>query len=343
MRWLTRAFGGDARAPRDVDTALRLALLAVLERDLESAETLLDRAVRIDSRAVEPYLALARLFRMKGEVGRAIRIHQNLLLRRDLSKQDTVRALAGLAADFRQGGFLRRAIASYEEVLAHDPGHRQATAELVQLHAQAREFPRALEMARKLARLERRDGSEAESLLLVEMAETAQAEGRSEDARKALKKALRRNRRSPRAWSVLGALEAERGRTKAALAAWSRVPALDRKAAALVYPQLEATYAALGKPRDFEALLEGLIESQPEDAVARMALAHTLAARGEVDAACAQLREVIDHEPDDLAARGALGRLLLAEGKSIDAQREYQALLEALERRGLLQAREELA
>jgi len=280
---------------------------------------------------------------MKGEVGRAIRIHQNLLLRRDLSKQDTVRALAGLAADFRQGGFLRRAIASYEEVLAHDPGHRQATAALVRLHAQAREFPRALEMARRLARIERRDGSEAESDLLVEMAEAAQAEGRSEDARKAVKKALRRNRRSPRAWAALGALEAERGRSRAALAAWSRVPALDRRAAAAVYPRLEAAYAALEKPRDFETLLEGLIESQPEDAVARMALARTLAARGEVDAACAQLREVLEREPDDLEARGALGRLLLAEGKSLDAVREYEALLEALERRGLLQSRETLA
>lgn len=342
MRWLTRAFGGDARAPRDVDTALRLALLAVLERDLESAEALLDRAVRIDSSAVEPYLALARLFRMKGEVGRAIRIHQNLLLRRDLSKPDIVRGLAGLAADFRQGGFLRRAIASYEEVLAHAPGHREATSELVRLHAQAREFPRALEMARKLARIERRDGSEAESDLLVEMAEAAQAEGRSEDARKAVKKALRRNRRSARAWAALGALEAERGRTKGALAAWSKVPALDRRAAAQVYPQLEATYAALGKPRDFESMLGGLIESQPDDAVARMALARTLSARGEIDSACAELRAVLEREPDDLEARGVLGRLLLTEGKTIDAGREYAALLDALDRRGLLQSREKL-
>jgi lipopolysaccharide biosynthesis regulator YciM len=340
---LTRAFGGDARAPRDVDSALRSALLAVLERDFEAAESLLDRAVRIDSTAVEPYLALARLFRMKGEVGRAIRIHQNLLLRRDLDRSDTVRALAGLAADFRQGGFLRRAIACYEEVLAHDPRHREATAQLVRLLAQAREFPRALEMERRLAKLERRDGSEAEAELLVEMAEAAQAEGRSEDARKAVKKALRRNRRSARAWTALGALEAERGRSKAALAAWSRVPALDRRAAARVYPHLEASYAALGRARDFEASLEGLLESQPDDAVARMALARTLAARGEVDAACAQLRQVLERAPDDLEARGALGRLLLAEGKHVDAGREYAELLDSLERRGLLEPREQLS
>ena len=31
MGWLSRVFGGDARAPRDVDAAMRAALLAVLQ------------------------------------------------------------------------------------------------------------------------------------------------------------------------------------------------------------------------------------------------------------------------------------------------------------------------
>ncbi len=49
MRWFVRAFGGNARAPRDVDGALRSALLAVLDRNLDEAESLLTQAVRIDS------------------------------------------------------------------------------------------------------------------------------------------------------------------------------------------------------------------------------------------------------------------------------------------------------
>ncbi len=88
LRRLTRAFRGGARATRDVDVIMRSALLATLDRDLDRAEELLSRAVRIDSSGVEPFVALGRLFRMRGEIGRAIRIHQNLLLRPELVTED---------------------------------------------------------------------------------------------------------------------------------------------------------------------------------------------------------------------------------------------------------------
>ena len=71
------------------------------------AEDALVRAVRIDADGIESYLALARLYRMQGEIGRAIRVHQNLLLREDLRKEQRLTALADLGADFRQGGFER--------------------------------------------------------------------------------------------------------------------------------------------------------------------------------------------------------------------------------------------
>ena len=112
MGWLSRVFRGDARAPRNVDAAVRAALLAVLSPDYDEAERLLVAAVRMDSDSVDTYLALARVFRLKGEVGRAIRLHQNLLLRVDPGAPRGREALEGLAADFRAGGFAKRAIAS---------------------------------------------------------------------------------------------------------------------------------------------------------------------------------------------------------------------------------------
>jgi lipopolysaccharide biosynthesis regulator YciM len=340
MRWLTRAFGGDARAPRDVDAALRLALHAVLDRDLDRAEKLLTHAARLDSESIEPYLALARLFRMRGEIGRAIRIHQNLLLRLDAGSRQGLAVLADLAADFRQGGFLRRATASYQEVLAHDSRHLGALRALARLLADAREYPQAIEMARRLARLEGRDGAPDEAALRVEMAEVAQAEGRSDDARRAVKQGLRKDRSSVRGWVLLGSLEAERGKPKAALAAWQRVPALDRASGPLVYPRLEATYAVLERARDYEVFLRGLLETHDGDVGARLALARTLAGRGDIDDAIAELRRLLDRDPGHLEARWTLGRILLAEHRDVDATKAYADLLDVLERRGMLGAQE---
>jgi lipopolysaccharide biosynthesis regulator YciM len=343
MGWLSRAFGGDARAPKDVGSALESALLAVLDRDLDRAEAMLAAAVRLAPGDDVPYLALARLYRTRGEIGRAIRIHQNLLLRLDPGSRLGRIAMADLGADFAQGGFLRRAIASYEQVLAQDPKHPGSLRALVRLLAEVREFPRAIELARRLARLEGKQAAPEEAALRVAMAEAARAEGRSEEAQKAVKKALRLDPKSVRAWIVLGELEAERGRAKAALAAWLRVPELDRRAGPQVYPQLEATYAALGRTREFETCLRGLLETRPDDRGARLALARSLAARGDDEPALAELARVLERDPDDLEARATLGRILLAEARDAEVAKAHGELIEALERQGLLRARESLA
>ncbi len=326
------------RAPRDADEAARSALLALLDRDNERAEALLTDAANLDSSGVEPYLALARFYRMRGEIGRAIRVHQNLLLRRDLDPEQTVTAIADLATDFRQGGFLQRAIASYEEVLTRDPSHVGALRALVALLGDVRDYPRALEMQRRLAKVDPSCGPADEARLLVDMAEAEMAAGRGDAARRSVRRALRRNPESVRAWLVSGALEAERGRHRAALAAWQKIPGLDRRSGALVYPRIQAAFAAQGRSAEFETYLRGLLAGREDDAHARMALARAIAARGDVEEALAELQRLLEREPESLEARGVLGRLLLSERRDAEAAKAYAELLDVLERRGFLRA-----
>jgi lipopolysaccharide biosynthesis regulator YciM len=340
MSWFPRWLRRDRLAARDVDAVVRKALRCVLEGDLDSAEELLSRAVRIDSDQVDAYLSLARLYRLRGEIARAIRIHQNLLLRTDLRPAQRDEALFGLAGDFRKGGFLQRAIAAYEELLARRPNHPQALRTLVRLRADVRDYQRALELQRRLARCEGREGGAEEAALLVEMAEAAHAEGRSDEEHRALRRALRKDSRCVSAWIRLGAFEAERGQSKRALAAWRKAPELDRRSGAEVYPRLEATYAALGRAREFEDYLREILERRPGDLDARLALARALSARGEAEAAVAELRSVLERDPEDLQAHAVLSRVLLAPGMEAEAVEELRELVELLERRGMLEKRE---
>jgi len=335
MNRLTRAFMGGAHAGRDVDALLRAALLATLDRDLDAAEEHLSRAIGLDSNRIEPFVALARLYRARGEVGRAIRIHQNLLLRHDLAEHHTP-ILLDLAADYRQGGFLRRAIATYEEALSRQPKSRVALRNLVRLLADAREFSRAIELARRLARLEKDKSHATEADLYVSMAEAARAEGRIDDARKAARTAVRRNDESVRAWIALGEIESERGKGKAALAAWSRVPGIDLAAGSLVYPRIQATAASLGRSGDYAKLLQDVLDANPGDASASLAMARQLAEAGDAEAAIARLEALAATDPDDLAARAALGRVLLAEGRAADCGSVLREILDILDRQHLL-------
>lgn len=340
MRWFRRSLPQGSPAPRSAGAALRQALLAVLDHDLGRAEALLSRAVRLDSEDVDAYLALARVYRQQGEVGRAIHIHQNLLLRQELDARRRHEALLELAADFRAGGFLRRAIASYEEALSRDARDRTALACLARLYREIREHASAIDAERRLARLDKRDVGPVEAELWVDVAEAARAEGRTSDARRALKRALRRDGRCVRAWIVLGDLEVERGRARAALAAWRRVPVLDRRRACEVYPRLESAFAAAGRGREYEALLRRLMEDEPDDPAARLALARALAARGAPDEAVAEVRRLLERQPESLEAHGTLGRILLSEHRDPEAVKEYAEFLEVLERAGLLRPRE---
>jgi len=330
MSWWKRAFQRP-RAPKTSDAAVRQALYALLDHDLDSAQDLLARAAQLDPDEIDAHLILGRLHRERGEVGRAIRIHQNLLLRPQLDDERATEVLRELASDFRAGGFLRRAIASFEEVLSRAPRDERSLRELAGLLASARDLERAIEIERRLARVRGGDAAGRESELQVEIARAAEAEGRTADARKALRRATRRDPRNVEAWLLLGSIEAADDRTRQALTAWRKVPEIDRGAGPRVYPELAAIWAAAGKADEYEKYLGQLLEKTPDDTAARLALARALAARGEVDAALDAIGEVLARDPSHLEAHASLGRTLLTAGREGEALKSHAELLSVLE------------
>jgi lipopolysaccharide biosynthesis regulator YciM len=340
MRWrglLNRARGRPG-APRDADEAIRASLLCVLDHDLDGAAALLQEVVGEDSRQVEAYLALARVFRLRGELGRAIRLHQNLLLRSDLPTPQRRLALRGLADDFRAGGFVERACEAYEQLLAETPRDALTLRALVRLHREAGRPERALELARRLPRKEGA-GAEArreEAALAVEVAERARVEGRADVARRALRRALRRDPRSAAAYALLGELEVERGRSKRALAAWRKALALDHRRSAALLGKLRSAFASLGRAADYEAFLRELAGAEPGEPEPRLALAQLLRERGEAAAAASDLRALLSQVPGHLEAQAELGRCLAAAGRADEACAVWAAFGDTLARSGAL-------
>lgn len=329
-RWL-RGRRRRLSGPAEFEFALRRALIAVLDGDLDAAEDWLGRVARRDSDAAGTFLALARLYRRRGELARALHLHQSLLLRKDLSREERRAAQRGLAEDYRVGGFLQRAEAAYQELLTEAPKDRIALRGMIQVLDQSGKPQSALPLSLRLARLEGEsiDGLAADRWVSVARAE--QRGGRVREARKAIQRALRRERDHAEAWQVLGGIEAELGRTRRALGAWRRAADLDAAVGEIVYPKLAATFAALGRAREFETFLERQIEAHPTRGGARIALARALGARGEVARGLDALAPLLHQKPSDLAAHVARGRLLLQAGDAGEFEKEYEALLEIVE------------
>jgi tetratricopeptide (TPR) repeat protein len=340
--WLRRR-RADA-ALRDADAATRAALLAVLDRDHDRAEALLVASAELDSRSVEPYLALARFYRTRGDIGRAIRLHQKPApAPRSRPRAETI-CLADLAGDFRQGGFLQRAIASYEEVIERDPNHVGALRALVKLLGDAREHSRAIELQRRLARVENRDGA----------AELARALGRHGRGR------ARRGphaRRAPRGPSARCASTSTRGaRVDPARHARGRARALEGRARGVVSraadraqerrARLSTDRVRLCRARPV-ARVRGIscagcsrsaatTSTRGSRCRARSRRAARSRSRSPSCGACSSAT------PSTSARARVLGRLLLSEHRDPEATKEYAELLDVLDRRGLLRARERL-
>mgnify|MGYP005851594637 CR=1 FL=1 len=327
-------FGGRRRqeARKSPDRAWRRALAAAVEGRWETTETWLERLVEADSDDLEAYHALARLYRRQGAVGRAIRMHQNLLLRPDLEGGARIEAMDELARDFDAGGFVGRAIASYEEVLARRPRDARVLERLVELHADQGERTRALALVRRLRRRNPELAHRREIELLRAQAEAAHAEGDAIAARRTLKRCLRRDPGCAGAWTLLGQIEAERGKDARALEAWKKAATADPTRAAPLYPRIEATFAARGKPLEFERFLRDLLERRPGDRAATLALARSLGSRGDSAAAVEELERAIAASPDDCALRAELGRQLLTAGYEAEALKAFQDLLGTIER-----------
>ena len=118
------AAGSEASLEKDRATsnvAFMKGINYILSDKQDRAIEELIRAVAVDTETVETYIALGNLFRSKGEIDRAIRIRQSIILRPNLAEKIRIQALFDLGLDYQRGGFYERAIRTFEEVIASAP------------------------------------------------------------------------------------------------------------------------------------------------------------------------------------------------------------------------------
>jgi lipopolysaccharide biosynthesis regulator YciM len=133
-------------------------------------------AVQKDPETSELHFALGNLFRRRGEYERAVRVHEHLLSRADLSRSDRERAQYALAQDFLKAGLLDRA----EEALLkleHTEHQEQAWLTLLALHERARDWEHASDVARRLHESGHADFSARLAHYRCELAEHALRKG----------------------------------------------------------------------------------------------------------------------------------------------------------------------
>jgi lipopolysaccharide biosynthesis regulator YciM len=200
-RW-PRAFG---KLHPDYLTGLDYLVSEQPDRALDMFLKLMDA----NADTIETHFALGALYRRRGEVERAIRIHQNLLAREALAPEHREQALLALAQDYLRAGLLDRAEQLLQQVSEVPRLRASALAALRGVYERQHEWQQALDTYRQLARIKAAPPKRVAAHYLCELAALATERGEIDAARSLLRQARQETAPFPRA-AVLRAQIAER-------------------------------------------------------------------------------------------------------------------------------------
>ena len=217
----------------------------------------------VDKDTVETHFALGNLFRRRGEVDRAIRIHQNLVERPHLSEEQRLQAVLELGEDFMRAGLLDRAESLFSDLgKVHGPAPK-ALHHLIWIYQQERDWPKAIDHAR---RYEAATGEPMGKLLAqfhCELAEQALTAGDLDTVRHHLRAANEVESHSVRAGIIEGRMALDAGEDVAAIRAFERVARHDVDALPEVLKSLLQCYERTGDRARARAFLAEMSERYP--------------------------------------------------------------------------------
>jgi lipopolysaccharide biosynthesis regulator YciM len=231
------------------------------EQPDKAIETFIE-LVKVDPQTVELHFALGSLFRRRGEVDRAIRMHENLLDRPDLAKEQRLQALYELAQDYLKAGLLDRA----EDLFAKLEGtqyEQQGLTFLLEIYEQEKDWHKAIATSRKMDAVTGQSSAKDIANYYCELAVAESSRGRVDAALAHLQDALAVNRKCARALILQGDIELSQGNAEAAIESWKRIEQQNPAYLALVADKLLGAYRHLGRSEEGLQVLRTYLASYP--------------------------------------------------------------------------------
>ena len=273
--WALGRFGErdeDGERAQPINTDYLKGLNFLLNEQTDQALEHFLKMVRVDDRTIETHFALGSLFRRRGEVDRAIRIHQNIIARPDLAAEQRDQALLSLARDYLRAGLLDRAEKMFTQLSQGSRHQVEALEQLCRIYEQEREWQKAIEAGQKLESLSGRSLGLQIAHYYCELAEKAAAGGDFTAARAFVKKAQSGRPRTFRGALTRATIARETGDFKTSLKLYHRV--IDESDYLIVeaLPRLVEIHEEQGTLEKLDGELQAMLEAHPE--LARM-LAYT--------------------------------------------------------------------
>lgn len=240
----------------------------LLNEQSDKAVDIFIKLLEVDSDTVETHLALGSLFRRRGEVDRAIRIHQNLIARPQLSLLQRKEALMALGQDYMSAGVFDRAERIFTEVV--ELGGTKETSSLqglLAIYQQEKAWESAIEITKKLEVSTGNSYHHQAAHYYCEMALQASKANIKDRASYCIKQAMQVDPESVRASLMSASLDIKEGRFKQAIRTLKRVPVQDPEFLTEIIEPLVLCYKELDDMPECISYLEQTLKEHPRASV----------------------------------------------------------------------------
>lgn len=287
------------------------------DRQSKTMQTILDMAQRDES--VELQLNLGTFYRRRGELDKAISIHQSLFARPDLDKNLSEQVQLALASDYLNAGLFDRAERLLLELIKNNSALKSnAINKLVTLYEEAQDWESILELAGETKQLK---DNKAIAYACCELADKAIKNQNWREANKLIERALKLDSKCIKAILLQARMANEEGFPKKMVSSLKEALSHDSAILPLVLPKLQKDLVARHRPEELERLLEELWY-ESESALTLHAYVKHLAKHSTADSAISQLTFSIGQVPT-LSGFNLLLEILLEKGEPLTL--EYMA------------------
>ena len=220
--------------------------------------------VRVDDKTIETHFALGSLFRRRGEIDRAIRIHQNIIARPDLAAEQRDQALFSLAKDYLHAGLLDRAEKLFVRLSQGSRYQVQALESLCRIYEQEKEWQKAIDAGQQLETVGGRSLALQIAHYYCELAEEGAANNDYAAARRYVKKAQAGRPRTMRGALTRAHIARETNDHKTAIRLYHRIIDEHTYLIAEALPEIVATYEKVGSMSGLDKALRSMLDKNPD-------------------------------------------------------------------------------
>jgi lipopolysaccharide biosynthesis regulator YciM len=210
----------------------------LLNEEPDKALEVFLRMVDVDDETVETHFALGSLYRRRGEVDRAIRIHQNIIARPALNDEHRVHAMFALAEDYFRAGLFDRAERLFQQLADGGPRHEAALRYLLRIYEQQRDWEQAIATHDRLVNVASPEQPTGIAHYHCELAERARGGQDFDAARAHLRRARAVQRHFGRAALIRADIALDMGQPQLAMVLCQRLVQLHPRLLPLALPRV---------------------------------------------------------------------------------------------------------